>query len=167
MPIIRLTTTIHCDIEVAFDLSRSIDLHMMSTKSTNEVAVAGVTSGLISLNESVTWEATHLGIRQQLTAKITIFERPFHFRDEMVKGAFDYFKHDHFFESQSHTTIMTDVFEFASPFGVVGKIFDWLFLKRYMTKFLSERNKMIKEIAESQESNKFLQIDKNSIHGKQ
>ncbi|HMX03258.1 MAG TPA: SRPBCC family protein [Chitinophagales bacterium] len=167
MSIIRLTTTIHCNIEVAFDLSRSIDLHIMSTKSTNEVAVAGVTSGLISLNESVTWEATHLGIRQQLTAKITIFERPFHFRDEMVKGAFDYFKHDHFFEAQSHTTIMTDVFEFTSPFGVVGKLFDRIFLTRYMTKFLVERNNTIKQIAESPDSYKFLHFDKNGVHGKQ
>ncbi|MFX8875810.1 hypothetical protein ABTM97_19785, partial [Acinetobacter baumannii] len=79
------------DIEKCFDLARSIDLHQISTAETNEKAIAGKTNGLINLNETVTWEATHFGIRQKLTSKITKFDRPYHFRDEQVKGAFKCF----------------------------------------------------------------------------
>ncbi|MBQ02144.1 MAG: hypothetical protein CL477_15860 [Acidobacteria bacterium] len=76
MPVIHLTTKIDCPIEIAFDLSRSIDLHEDSTAQTYERAVEGRTSGLIELGERVTWEATHFWRRQRLTSEITEFERP-------------------------------------------------------------------------------------------
>jgi len=43
------------DINVVFDLIRNIDFHKISTKKSNEEAIAGKTSGLIALNETVTW----------------------------------------------------------------------------------------------------------------
>jgi hypothetical protein len=61
MPRIVLKTEIDAPIEVCFDLSRSIDLHQISTAHTNEQAIDGVTSGLINLHESVTWRARHFG----------------------------------------------------------------------------------------------------------
>ncbi len=51
---IELKTEIKADRSVVFDLSRSIDLHKISTKRTNEEAIAGKTSGLIGLGEIVT-----------------------------------------------------------------------------------------------------------------
>ena len=41
MPRIELQTEIHANRTVVFDLSRSIDLHKISTKQTNEKAIAG------------------------------------------------------------------------------------------------------------------------------
>ncbi|WP_373516521.1 hypothetical protein [Pricia sp.] len=70
MPRIELRTEIKADKEIVFDLSRSIlDLHRISTEYTNEEAIAGKTSGLIGLNESVAWKAKHFGIYQRLTSK--------------------------------------------------------------------------------------------------
>lgn len=132
-----------------FDLSRDIDLHMRSTAPTREIAVAGVTKGLIGPDEEVTWEATHLGIRQRLTARITDFHRPFHFRDSQVRGAFRRFDHDHFFTEVDGGTLMRDVFDFDSPFGIFGAVANQLFLTRYMTSLLIRRNKLIKNVAES------------------
>ena len=71
MPKIVLRTEIQASKDIVFDLSRSIDLHIISTEQTNETAVAGKTTGLIGLNESVTWKAKHFGIYQKLTAKVT------------------------------------------------------------------------------------------------
>jgi hypothetical protein len=45
MPVITLTTEIAASIDVVFDLSRSIDLHVESTSQTNEKAIAGRISG--------------------------------------------------------------------------------------------------------------------------
>lgn len=149
MPKIELRTEIKADRDVVFDLSRSIDLHTKSTKSTNEEAIAGKTSGLIDLGESVTWRAKHFGVYQNLTSKITKFDHPKCFTDEMVKGAFKGFKHDHYFTELDNGTLMTDLFEYESPFGVLGKLADKLFLKKYMTEFLIDRNRIIKEYAES------------------
>jgi len=149
MPVIELKTAIKAPIERCFDLSRSIDLHKISTAHTNEEAIAGVTSGLIGPNEWVTWRAKHFGVYQKLTSKITAFERPRFFVDEMVKGAFKSFVHEHHFEATTYGTLMTDRFDYQSPLGVLGRLADFLFLKRYMTRLLEKRNNTIKAFAES------------------
>src|ERR1700731_686805 len=114
MSIVTVVTRIDAAIEVCFDLARSIELPIESTKGTNERAVAGVTSGLIGLGQEVTWEATHLGVRQKLTSRITAFDRPRHFRDSQVQGPFRRFDHDHYFVAESETTVMKDVFDFTA-----------------------------------------------------
>ena len=150
MPVIKLETKIHSKIDICFDLSCSINFHQLTTSTTKEKAISGVTTGLVKLNDIVTWEAIHFGIKQQLTSKISKFNKPFYFRDEQVSGAFKNFKHDHFFEQQDDFILMKDVFKFQSPFGIIGKLFNKLILIKYMTQFLSERNKMIKEYAETE-----------------
>ena len=149
MPRIELKTEIKADRNIVFDLSRSIDLHKISTEQTNEEAIAGKTSGLIGMDESVTWRAKHFGIYQKLTSKITEFDRPKYFVDEMVKGAFAQFKHEHHFTESNGGTLMTDFFDYKSPLGILGKLADELFLKKYMTELLIERNRIVKEFAES------------------
>ena len=79
MPRIVIETKIYAPIEICFDLSRSIDLHVVSTSQTNEIAIEGKTSGLINLNESVTWQATHFGIRQKLSSIRTEFQSPIYY----------------------------------------------------------------------------------------
>ena len=150
MPRIELRTEIKADKEIVFDLSRSIDLHKISTEHTNETAIAGKISGLIALNESVTWRAKHFGIYQRLTSKITEFDRPNYFADEMVSGAFSKFKHEHHFKDLNGGTLMTDFFDYKSPLGILGKLADRLFLKKYMTDLLTERNRIVKEFSESE-----------------
>lgn len=160
MPRIVLTTKINASKEIVFDISRSIDLHKISTEQTNEEAIAGVTTGLIGLNEWVTWQAKHFGISQKLTTKITEFEYPNYFTDEMMKGAFKNFKHKHVFESHQNGTLMTDYFDYTSPLGFLGKVADGLFLKKYMTNFLKKRNTTIKAFAESEKWKQLIEINK-------
>ena len=150
MPKIHLQTFIKAKKELVFDLSRSIDLHLLSTKKTNEKAIAGKTSGLMELNDTVTWRAKHLGVYQNLTSIITALDKPNYFVDEMVKGAFKSFKHRHYFEDLNNGTLMIDIFEYRSPLGFLGKLANKLFLKKHMTSFLIERNNVIKESAESE-----------------
>jgi ligand-binding SRPBCC domain-containing protein len=150
MPRIELRTVIKANKEIVFDLSRSIDLHKISTVQTNEEAIAGKTSGLIGLNESVTWRAKHFGIYQKLTSKETEFDRPNYFADEMVSGAFSEFKHEHHFADLNGGTLMTDFFDYKSPIGILGKLADKLFLEKYMTELLVERNRIVKEFAETE-----------------
>jgi ligand-binding SRPBCC domain-containing protein len=147
---IELVTLIHAPRERCFDLSLSVDLHVASTSDTGERAVAGVTSGLLSLGEEVTWSARHFGVRQKLTTRITAFERPAHFRDSMVSGAFRRFDHDHFFKARGEATEMRDVFDFESPLGPLGRIADALVLTGYLRGFLERRNAVIKQAAESE-----------------
>ena len=149
MTVIQLSTFIKAPIEKCFDLSRSIDLHIESTKDTNERAIAGRTSGLIEQGEFVTWEATHFFIRQRLSTRIVEMRRPDYFKDVMTQGAFRSMEHEHIFESNGDHTLMTDIFRYEVPYGIAGKIFDYFILKRYMTNLLLTRNEVIKNAAES------------------
>lgn len=155
MPVIELKTIVHAPMERCFDLSRSVDLHLDSTANTGERAIAGVTRGLLELGDEVTWRARHFGIWQNLTSRMTQFDRPYHFRDSMVRGAFSRFDHDHYFRKIPEGTEMRDVFDFSSPLGPLGKVVDALILTQYMTRFLEERNRVLKGIAESDEWRKY------------
>ena len=151
MPVIEIETMVNAPIKVVFDLSRSIDLHQLSTEPSQEKAIAGVVSGMIDMNETVTWRAKHFGVFQTLTSKITAFDSPTYFVDEMAKGIFKRFKHEHIFREKNGRTLMIDRFDYTSPLWILGNLADFLFLKRYMTHFLLERNKVIKEVAESED----------------
>lgn len=149
MPTIQLHTEINAPIKRCFDLARSIDLHLISTKHTGETAIAGKTSGLIELNETVTWRAKHFFVWQTLTSKLVELNSPNFFADEMVKGAFKSFRHEHYFFTVNGKTIMKDVFMFKSPFGVLGMLFNLISLTGYMKSLLEQRNMVIKQVAES------------------
>lgn len=156
MPIIKLETKINAPVERVFDLARSIDLHRDSMSQYEECAVAGRLSGLIEMNETVTWEATHFYVRQRLASRLTAFDRPRHFRDSMVSGAFKRFDHDHYFEETGGQTVIRDVFDYNSPLGILGNIADFLFVESHLRKMLEDRNELIKQTAESEEWQKFL-----------
>ena len=157
MAVIELSTVIRAPRERVFDLARSIDAHQDSTGGTDERAVAGVTKGLIGLNEEVTWEARHFGVRQRLTVRVTAFDRPTHFRDIMIAGAFKSMAHDHTFADHPEGTVMSDRFEFTSPLGILGAMVDRLFLAAYMRRFIVSRNDVLKQLAESAEWRRYLE----------
>ena len=148
MPIIILETYIKAPIDKCFDLARNVEIHTQTTSKTKERAVKGITTGLLIKGDEVTWEAIHFGIRQRLTAKISEMKEPHSFTDVMVKGAFHSFTHTHEFIENGSGTIMKDIFEYKSPFGIIGKLADQLFLEKYMRNFLVSRANELKKIAE-------------------
>lgn len=148
MPTLLLKTRIYAPVEKCFDLARNLDLHMESMKGTKEKVIAGKLSGLIGLGENVTWQARHFGLSFKMTNKITAMKPPFYFVDEMLSGPFKKLHHQHHFTLTNAYTEMTDIFAFQSPVGLLGRLVDLLFLKRYMCKLLIARNQVIKLAAE-------------------
>jgi len=73
---------------------------------------------------------------------------PYFFSDVMVKGAFRSLYHEHHFKNKDEGTVMDDIFSYEVPFGILGRLFNTLILKRYMKKFLIKRNAVIKQEAE-------------------
>jgi ligand-binding SRPBCC domain-containing protein len=149
MPTIRLETPIGAPIERCFDLARDVATHQQSFARSSERVVAGPPSGLLGLGDSVTWEGTHFGIRQRLTARITELDRPRRFVDEMVQGAFEAFTHVHEFVPRPGGTLMVDLFHYTAPFGLLGRLADAVFLHRYMERLLRERCRHLKWVAEA------------------
>lgn len=151
MPHIVLDTRIKAPRATCFDAARDIGLHCRTCASTRERAVGGRTRGLIYLGESVTFEATHLGVRQRLTSRIVAFEAPNFFVDQMTRGAFQSLRHTHeFFDDADGATRMRDTLEWVSPLGFFGKIADALFLKSHLRRFLRRRNAALKKHLENE-----------------
>lgn len=150
MPRIHLTSFISAPVERVFDLSRSINLHYVSMASSNERAIAGTITGLINKGETVTWQARHLFKTRRFTSEITNMERPVFFIDEMVKGDFKMFHHEHHFKAVQNGMVMIDVIDFESPYGFWGRVANTVFLRSYIEKLLKRRNTVIKDYAETQ-----------------
>lgn len=76
------TTLIHAPIERCFDLSRSVEVHLLANVHSGEqtLALGGVTSGLVGLSQEVTWRAKHFGIWQTLTSRPPQWRHPDTFR---------------------------------------------------------------------------------------
>lgn len=148
MTTIHLNTSINGPKLTVFDLARDITEHENSSKNTREKAIAGRTSGKINLGETVTWRGKHFGLYLQHTSIISEMEVPTFFVDEMVKGVFKSFRHEHIFKETDTKTEMIDILRYEVPYGIFGQFFNYIILKSYLTKFLRERNQHIKHRAE-------------------
>ncbi|HEU4495834.1 MAG TPA: SRPBCC family protein [Flavobacterium sp.] len=145
MSTIKLTTTIKAPIETVFNLARNIDAHQESARPTGEKAISGRTSGLIELDETVTWRGKHFGFCLTHSSRISKMEFPTYFVDIMEKGHFKSFRHEHYFEEENGITAMKDVLSYEAPFGIFGKLFDFLLLEEHLRQFLLKRNAFLKE----------------------
>ena len=150
MQLIQLETMIAAPPERCFLLSLNIDLHMQSTQPSREVAVAGITHGIIGHGETVKWRGRHFGFMVTHQSLISEYDRPNHFRDIMLHGMFKSFEHDHFFEpTPDGNTLMRDELRFTAPLGILGRIAETLVLRRYFIRLLKQRNETIRNTAEA------------------
>ena len=74
----------------------------------------------------------------------------------MTAGLFKSFEHDHRFQEQDGATVMQDELRFSAPFGVLGLMAERLVLRNHLIRFLRERNKFVKQVAESEMWRKYL-----------
>ncbi len=149
MTTIELDTQIQTSIEKAFNLSLDIDFHKKSASQTHEEAIAGVTSGIIKLNETVTWRGKHFGIFLTHESIISALEHPYYFVDEMIQGRFKSFKHRHYYEEKNGVVHMKDVITYTTPYGILGKLLDVILIKKHMTQFIKNRNQALKNELEA------------------
>jgi ligand-binding SRPBCC domain-containing protein len=145
VPRVVLTTLVGAPARDCFDLSLSVDAHTASMSRSGERIVGGVGSGILGPGDFVTWQARHFGVPFRMTSQITEYDAPIRFVDEQTSGPFERWWHEHRFEETDGTTTMTDIVEFTSPLGPLGKLVDTLILARYMTRLLTRRNRWLVE----------------------
>ncbi len=92
---------------------------------------------------------------QTLHSKITDCKPNTFFVDELDKGIFHSFRHEHYIAQHNNHIIIKDIFDYTAPLGWLGKLADYLFLKKYMTNLLKKRNDLIKKIC----GNKFVEAN--------
>ncbi|ONI83570.1 cyclase [Saccharothrix sp. ALI-22-I] len=146
----EVVTAIAAPPQRVFDVSLDVEVHTASMADAAERAVGGVTSGRLRPGDTVTWQATHFGLRWRMTSRISAFDPPRHFVDEQVRGPFRRWHHAHHFEPDGHGgTLMRDVVDFAAPLGPLGVVAEFAVLNRYMPRLISARNEHVKAVAEA------------------
>lgn len=143
-------TIINTKKEIIFNASRNIDLHKESLGKSNEKAIGGRKNGLIELGETVTWSGKHFGFNLKHESKITQMKIYDSFTDEMINGKFKTFIHHHKFIAQDDIVLMIDELYYDVPYGLLGRIFNFFILKKYLIKIITERNDFLKSITEKQ-----------------
>jgi len=144
-----IETFIRASPERVFDLALAVDAHAESAAFSGERLVApGRITGRLELGDLVCFEGRHFGIRQRFCARITAFNRPRAFSDEMVKGIFSWLRHEHEFIEIDGGTSMRDTLVWKAPLGLLGRIADLLFVERHMRWFVEKKQGHLKAIAE-------------------
>lgn len=145
---LEVRTPIAAPPEVCFDLARDIDFHARSFAHTGERVTDRPEHGLLRLGDEVEFEGRHLGVRQRLRARVDAFDRPRHFRDVMMRGAFRAFTHDHVFEPTAGGSVMIDRLQFAAPLWPLGVAVERAVLVPYLRRLIAGRGQEIKAAAE-------------------
>jgi ligand-binding SRPBCC domain-containing protein len=145
---IAIWTDIRAPIERCFDLARDVEVHCATSSFTHErVMPPGRTAGLLELNDTVTFEGRHFGVRLKMTARIVEMTRPFHFVDELIDGPFVSFRHDHQFMVRDGVTHMIDALHWKGLLGPVGRLVDALVLERHMAWYIRTKQRALQELA--------------------
>jgi ligand-binding SRPBCC domain-containing protein len=146
--VITIVTDIAAPPEAVFDLCLDVQEHAKSLGDTGEKIVGGVATGLMELGDTLVLQGWHFGFRFKLGVKVTEYDRPRRFVDEMVSGPFKSVWHEHLFEHTPTGTRMKDTFKFAAPLGPLGLLAEALLLDRHMRRLLDRRSAHLKLVAE-------------------
>ena len=148
---IKLNTWVDAPVERCFKLATSVEFLIASARPTKEMAVSGVTKGLLREGDSVKWSARHFRARFTHTSLVEVWKPFLHFRETVTAGIFARYEHEHFFAAMDDGTRVRDELTFVARFGTVGRMLESLVLRRYITSLLKRRNAALKQAAESQE----------------
>lgn len=90
------------------------------------------------------------GIRQRWTTLITEYEPPHRFVDEQIKGPYSFWHHTHTFEACDGGTKVTDEVRYSISLGFIGRLANFLFVRRQLESIFKYREKVIQEYFDGQ-----------------
>jgi ligand-binding SRPBCC domain-containing protein len=154
---IKLNTWVNAPVERCFKLATSVEFHVASALPLKEMAVSGVTSGLLREGDRVKWRTRPFRLWVTHTSRVEAW-RPFsHFHEVMTAGIFARYEHEHFFAAMDDGTRVRDELKFAARFGPLGRALETMVLRRYLTSLMKRRHAALKRVAESDEWRSYLE----------
>lgn len=76
---------------------------------------------------------------------ITSYDPPYMFVDEQVKGPYTFWHHTHTFKEIDDGVEIQDKVIYAIPFGIIGRILHFLWIKRDLIKIFEYRKKIVEQ----------------------
>lgn len=85
-------------------------------------------------------------VRVGWTTEITEVENGVTFVDEQRKGPYSLWRHRHTFRETAVGVEMTDVVEYAIPFGLMGRLANFLFVAREVKRIFAYRFEVVEKL---------------------
>ena len=87
-----------------------------------------------------------LNITIKWTTEITQIKEHNYFIDNIIKGPFKIWHHEHHFKQIENGTEIKDVLYYDIPFGFIGRILHKIFIKKRVEEIFNYREEKIKEL---------------------
>lgn len=150
MPHIHQTSFIKAPSDRVFDLSRHLSLFKKAFESKKERLLSGASSNLLTVGDTVTLQASHLGKTRTVTLRINEVDPQTGFSEEQVRGDLISYRHVHHFKKADNGTIMIDLVDYEMPRDILGKMIGKFFIHKYFQGIIQRRNQLIRSYAESE-----------------
>lgn len=83
------------------------------------------------------------GIRTRWVTEITHVSEGKYFVDEQRFGPYRMWHHEHHFEAQSGGVLMTDLVSYKLPFGMIGRLAHFIFIRKQLQLIFEFREKSL------------------------
>lgn len=83
------------------------------------------------------------GLRSSWLTEITHVHEPHYFIDEQRFGPYALWHHQHHFKTVAGGVEMTDIVNYAIPFGIIGRLANELFVKRQLNAIFEFRSQAV------------------------
>ena len=77
---------------------------------------------------------------------ITFYDPPKKFIDEQIKGPYSFWRHTHTFKAINGGVEMKDIVRYVIPFGVLGRLLHFLWIKNDLKKIFNYRKQVIDKV---------------------
>jgi len=149
MGFIHITSFVSAPANIVCDLSRHMLLQKKAMEKIGARQIRGVSSGLLSDNEIVLWAIRMWRKEVFFSLKITESTAGHFIREEMMQGGLESFKHlRHFKHIQNGTLVIDEIF-YTMPKKFWSVWIDRLWLNKTLYTLLEERNKILRDYAET------------------
>lgn len=86
------------------------------------------------------------GLPMRWTSEISVWEPPYRFVDNQVRGPYKLWHHEHSFTEQNGGTLIRDHVDYALPFGIFGEIAHALMVRRDVETIFKFRQQRLEQL---------------------
>jgi len=86
------------------------------------------------------------GVKMSWYSEISTIKEQEYFIDYQLKGPFKTWHHQHHFRKVANGTEVIDIIHYEVPFGFIGKLFHFLFVKNNIKQMFNYRQQKISEL---------------------
>lgn len=108
--------------------------------------ILGSTDENVRTGTRIRYRLSLAGFPISWESRITEYEEQSHFADEQLKGPYRRWYHRHTFRDVPGGVEMTDVVDYALPFGPLGRLVHWLIVRHQLRAIFDYRAKIMTEM---------------------